>query len=167
MAGNKPIIDSNAMYNIGYGANKSANNDQELRSQLINTALEKVGGFLFNKISSNYRTLSGLRDQADSAGGTMDDSLLLLEKQDSALAVAGRENLVKWQGELDDALKQQSLSFSPKKRRAAKTNAANIYKKMNTLKGDLAFLSERKKIDKASGLKALGENHQMGDDFQG
>ena len=77
MAEKKSIIDSNAMYNIGYGANKSANNDQELRSQLINTALVKVGGFLFNKISSNYRTLSGLRDKADSAGGTMDDSLLL------------------------------------------------------------------------------------------
>jgi hypothetical protein len=167
MAEKKSIIDSNAMYNIGYGANKSTNNDQELRSQLINTVLVKVGGFLFNKISSNYRTLSGLRDQADSAGGTMDDSLLLLDKQDSALAVSGRENLVKWQSELDEALKQQSLSFSSKKRRAAKINAANIYKKMNTLKGDLAFLSERKKIDKASGLKALGENHQMGDDFQG
>ena len=167
MAEKKSIIDSNAMYNIGYGANKSANNDQALRSQLINTALVKVGGFLFNKISSNYRTLSGLRDQAGSAGGTVDDSLLLLEKQDSALAVAGRENLVKWQGELDEALKQQSLSFSPKKRRAAKTTAANIYKKMNTLKGDLTFLNERKKIDIASGLKTLGEKHQMGDDFQG
>jgi hypothetical protein len=167
MAEKKSIIDSNAMYNIGYGANKSANNDQELRSQLINTALVKVGGFLFNKISSNYRILSGLRDKADTAGGAMDDSLLSLENQESNLAISGRKNLVEWQGELDEALKQQSLSFSPKKRRAAKIKAANVYKKMNTLKGNLSLLNEKKKVAVGSSFKAIGEDHKMGDDFQG